>query len=95
MNAPTTLTVITTNSNANSCGLSVGLGRFELPTFGPPDHRNLSETSVWTASARGFNDVCLTGTPVSVWWCAFCATKCATPKPADRRRLSTTEIRRP
>jgi len=47
--------------------LFVGLGRFELPTFGPPDHRNLSEVSIWTASARGFNDVCLTDTPVSVW----------------------------
>ena len=58
--------------------LSVGLPRFELGTFGPPDHRNLSETSVWTASARGYNDVCLTGGSVSVWWCAFCAMKCAT-----------------
>ena len=42
----------------------VGLPRFELGTFGPPDHRNLCRTSIWTASARGFNDVCLTGTPV-------------------------------
>ena len=42
MNAPTTLTVITTNSNANSCGLSVGLGRFELPTFGPPVRLSLA-----------------------------------------------------
>jgi len=58
--------------------LFVGLGRFELPTFGPPDHRNLSRTSVWTASARGFKDVCLTGGSVSVWCCAFCAMKCAT-----------------
>ena len=47
--------------------LSVGLPRFELGTFDPPDHRNLSRTSVWTTSARGFNDMCLTGTPVSVW----------------------------
>ncbi len=58
--------------------LFVGLPRFDLGTFGPPDHRNLSKTSVWTASARGFNYVRLTGTPVSVWCCAFCAMKCAT-----------------
>ena len=51
---------------------------FVLWSWGESKHRNLSETSVWTASARGFNDVCLTGTPVSVWWCAFCAMKCAT-----------------
>ena len=38
-NAQTTLTVTITNSNASNCGLSVGLGRFELPTFGPPDRR--------------------------------------------------------
>ncbi len=45
----------------------IGLPRFELGTFGPPDHRNLSRTSVWTASSRGFNDVCLTGlTGISV-----------------------------
>ena len=47
-------------------------------SWGESKHRNLSRVSVWTASTRGFNDVCLTGTPVSVWWCAFCATKCAT-----------------
>jgi hypothetical protein len=43
-------------------------------------HRNLSRVSAWTASARGFKDLCLTGTSVSVWWCAFCAMKCATQK---------------
>jgi hypothetical protein len=51
---------------------------FVLWSWGESKHRNLSRTSVWTASARGFNDVCLTGTPVSVWWCAFCAMRCAT-----------------
>ncbi len=51
---------------------------FVLWSWGESTHRNLSRASVWTADARGFNDVCLTGTPVSVWWCAFCATKCAT-----------------
>ena len=26
-------------TGASNCGFSVGLGRFELPTFGPPDRR--------------------------------------------------------
>ena len=56
----------------------VGLPRFELGTFGPPDHRNLSGVSIWAASARGIRDVCLAGKSVSVWWRAFCAIRCAT-----------------
>ena len=54
-----------------------GVG-LEPTTCGLTDHRNLSRTSCWTASARGFNDVCLTGGSVSVWLRAFCAMKCAT-----------------
>jgi hypothetical protein len=30
-----------------------------------------------TVSARGFRGVRLSGRPASVWWCAFCAMKCA------------------
>ncbi len=56
-------------------GLSSIIGLVEL---GESKHRNLSGESVWTVSARGFNDMCLTDTPVSVWWRAFCAIRCAT-----------------
>ncbi len=58
-----------------------------LWSWGESKHRNLSETSIWTASARGFNDVCLTDTPVSVWCCAFCAIDRATRK-ADQQGLA-------
>jgi len=53
-------------------------------SWGESKHRNLSGTSVWAASARGFNDVCLTGRSVSVWWCAFCAMKCATRRAGQK-----------
>ena len=56
-----------------------------LVELGESKHRNLSRVSVWTAGACGFNDVCLTDTPVSVWWCAFCATKCATRRAGQSR----------
>ena len=47
------------SGNAVFPGLLVGgAAGFELPAFGPPDHRNLSETSAWTGSARGFRAVC-------------------------------------
>ena len=49
-----------------------------LWSWGESKHRNLSEASAWTTSARGFKDACLAGMSVSVWWCAFCAMKCAT-----------------
>ncbi len=58
--------------------------RFLVSDVYLPDHRNLSEVSIWTASARGFRPVCLSGMPVSVWWCAFCAMKCATRR-ADQK----------
>ena len=57
-------------------------------SWGESKHRNLSRTSAWTASARGFNDVCLTGMSVSVWCCAFCAMKCATRR-ADQKAQET------
>jgi len=55
-----------------------------LWSWGESTHRNLSEVSAWTASARGFRPVCLSGKPVSVWWSAFCAMKCATRR-ADQK----------
>ena len=60
---------------------SACLSWFGWWSWGESKHRNLSGESVWTASARGFNDVCLSGKPVSVWWCPFCAMKWATRKP--------------
>ena len=41
-------------------------------------------TSVWTASARGFRAWCPTCTSASVWWCAICATGCATQKTDEK-----------
>ena len=35
-------------------------------------------TTEFNFSLAPRDDVCLAGTPVSVWWCAFCAMKCAT-----------------
>ena len=49
--------------------------------WGESKNRNLSEMFVWAVSARGFNDMCLTGAPVSVWWCAFRAMEGATNAP--------------
>ena len=53
-------------------------------SWGESTHRNLSGESVWTASARGFRPVCPSGMPVSVWWCAFCAMKCATRRAVQK-----------
>ena len=68
------------DKNHLTCNFFVGLGRFELPTFGPPDHRNLSKVFIQTPSARGIRPRCSSGKPVSVWWHAFCAMRCAPRK---------------
>ena len=60
-----------------------GVG-FEPTTCGLTDHRHLSESSAWTARARGFRAMCLSGMSVSVQLRAFCAMKCATRKPTRK-----------
>ncbi len=75
---------IRTKDWGSAAHCSVGLPRFELGTFGPPDHRNLSRTSVWTAGARGFRAVCLAGTAPSVWWPAFCTMRCTTRRANEK-----------
>ena len=74
------------SKNLTCVFLAPGVG-LEPTTCELTDHRNLSETSIWTASARGFRPVCLSGEPVSVWWCAFCAMDRATRK-ADQQGLA-------
>ena len=56
-------------------------------SWGESKHRNLSGVSAWIASARGIRDVCLSSKSVSVWWCAFCAMRCATRR-ADQEGLA-------
>jgi len=65
--------------------MAPGVG-LEPTTCGLTDHRNLSDVSIWTASARGFKDLCLSGMSVSEWLRAFCAMKCATRR-ADQNGL--------
>ena len=69
---------ISGTTQAGFMGMVVRPPGLEPGTCGLRDQRNLSETSAWTASARGFKAACLLGMSVSAWWCAFCATRCAT-----------------
>jgi hypothetical protein len=65
-----------TDPDLDVCGSGGGARTHDLRS---PDHRNLSETFTWTPRTRGFKDVCLSRTPVSDWWCAFCPMMCILP----------------
>jgi hypothetical protein len=62
----------------NDRGLKCQASRqlFALWSWGESTHRNSSDVSVWTASARGIRPVCLSSKSVSVWLRAFCDKEC-------------------
>ena len=43
------------DENHPTCSFFVGLGRFELPTFGPPDALTVFHQSRWFQLARDFD----------------------------------------